>query len=374
MSVEILIYTYLSICAGMIVFNIVTVVLSRRKRLRSFSASIRLELRIADEIDRLPASGEVSPAHLRYIERKLRRADNMAAFDAAMERLCLRRPAAQVRAYLTALDGVFIAMAERYCRRSEIEAAYFPYIVKKYRLLGGRNDKALETMLLSLLNEPSLYCRENAMQAIYTAGDPDLVVQALRIVNAGSCYYSSKLLADGLLNFQGDKAALGEALWAAFETFHPWMQVTLLNYFRFSSGGYCPQVLSILNDSTRDDELRFSCLRYFGRYPYEPARCDLLRYATPTAGVRWEYAAIASSALAAYPGEATAALLEQNLYHPNWYIRFNASKSLEQLGFGYRDLIHVIEGHDRYAAEILRYRFDVRELEERKEDAACSTV
>ena len=143
MSVEILIYTYLAICAGMIVFNIVTVVLSRRKRLRSFSASIRLELRIADEIDRLAAGGEGSPAHLRYIERKLRRADNMAAFDAAMERLCLRRPAAQVRAYLTALDGVFIAMAERYCRRSEIEAAYFPYIVKKYRLLGGRNDKAL---------------------------------------------------------------------------------------------------------------------------------------------------------------------------------------------------------------------------------------
>ena len=118
MSVEILIYTYLAICAGMIVFNIVTVVLSRHKRLRSFSASIRLELRIADEIDRLPAGGEVSPAHLRHIERKLRRADNMAAFDAAMERLCLRRPAAQVRAYLTALDGVFIAMAERYCRRS----------------------------------------------------------------------------------------------------------------------------------------------------------------------------------------------------------------------------------------------------------------
>lgn len=49
-------------------------------------------------------------------------------------------------------------------------------------------------------------------------------------------------------------------------------------------------------------------------------------------------------------------------------------KSLEQLGFGYRDLIDVIEGHDRYASEILRYRFDVRELEERKEDAVCTTV
>lgn len=373
MYVEILIYTYLAICAGMIVFNIVTVVLSRHKRLRSFSASIRLELRIADEIDRLAAGGEVSPAHLRYIERKLRRADNMVAFDTAMERLCLRRPAAQVRAYLTALDGVFIAMAERYCRRSEIEAAYFPYIVKKYRLLGGRNDKALEKMLLSLLNEPSLYCRENAMQAIYTAGDPDLVVQALRIVNAGSCYYSSKLLADGLLNFQGDKAALGEALWAAFETFQPWMQVTLLNYFRFSSGDYCPRVLSILNDSTRDDELRFSCLRYLGHYPYAPAYETLLELAEPDRERRWEYAAVAAAALAAYPGEETLRVLRRDLRHANWYVRDNAARSMERLGCPWRELEEVMAGGDRFAAEMLRYRLEERELEpEREEDAACT--
>lgn len=44
MSVEILIYTYLAVCVGMIAFNIVTVVLSRRRKLRSFCISIRLEL------------------------------------------------------------------------------------------------------------------------------------------------------------------------------------------------------------------------------------------------------------------------------------------------------------------------------------------
>ncbi len=152
------------------------------------------------------------------------------------------------------------------------------------------------------------------------------------------------------------------------------MQVTLLNYFRFSSGAYCEKIHALLNDPAQDDEVRFACLRYLGRYPYPPAYADLLRYATPSKNARWEYAAIASSVLASYPGAETAAVLERNLYHPNWYIRFNASKSLEQLGFGYRDLIDVIEGHDRYASEILRYRFDVRELEERKEDAVCTTV
>lgn len=330
MFVQILIYVYLGICAGMILFNIVTALLSQRREHRSFRDGIRLELAVERELDHLALTGEVNEEHLRYMERRLRRVNGMAAFDAALECLCVRRPEL-ARSYLTALNGVMIALAED-------------------------------------------YCRENAMQALYTAGDAQIIVRALRIIDASSLYYHSKLLSDGLLNYTGDTWELADALWEAFDAFQPWMQVTLLNYFRFSSGAYCEKIHALLNDPAQDDEVRFSCLRYLGHYPYPPAYADLLRYATPSENARWEYAAIASSVLASYPGAETAAVLERNLYHPNWYIRFNASKSLEQLGFGYRDLIDVIEGHDRYASEILRYRFDVRELEERKEDAVCTTV
>lgn len=330
MFVQILIYVYLGICAGMILFNIVTALLSQRREHRPFRDGIRLELTVERELDHLTLTGEVNEEHLRYMERRLRRVNGLAAFDAALEHLCVRRPEL-TRSYLTALNGVMIALAED-------------------------------------------YCRENAMQALYTAGDPAVLVRALRIIDASSLYYHSKLLSDGLLNYTGDTWELADALWEAFDAFQPWMQVTLLNYFRFSSGAYCEKIHALLNDGARDDEVRFSCLRYLGHYPYPPAYADLLRYATPSENARWEYAAIASSVLASYPGAETAAVLERNLYHPNWYIRFNASKSLEQLGFGYRDLIDVIEGHDRYASEILRYRFDVRELEERKEDAVCTTV
>ena len=374
MFVQILIYVYLGICAGMILFNIVTALLSRRREHRSFRDGIRLELTVSRELDRLAETGAVSERHLRFMERRLRRVNGMPAFDAALERLCVRRPEL-TRSYLTALNGVMIALAEDYCRREEIEAAYFPYIIKKYQLLGGADDAPLKEVLLKLLHEPSIYCRENAMQALYTSGDAQIIVRALHIIDASSLYYNTKLLADGLLNFNGDKTQLAEALWAAFEDFKVWMQVTILNYFRFSSGAHCERVLALLNDGARDDELRFSCLRYLGRYPYSPAYADLLRYAMPSENARWEYAAIASSVLASYPGAETAAVLKRNLYHPNWYIRFNASKSLEQLGFGYLDLIDVIEGNDRYASEILRYRFDMRALEEKgKEAAVCMTA
>ena len=315
MFVQILIYVYLGICAGMILFNIVTALLSQRREHRSFRDGIRLELTVSQELDRLAETGAVSERHLRFMERRLRRVNGMAAFDAALECLCVRRPEL-TRSYLTALNGVMIALAEDYCRRDEIEAAYFPYIIRKYRLLDGQENEALKTMLLDLLHESSIYCRENAMQALYTAGDPAVLVRALRIIDASSLYYHSKLLSDGLLNYTGDTWELADALWEAFDAFQPWMQVTLLNYFRFSSGAYCEKIHALLNDPAQDDEVRFACLRYLGRYPYPPAYADLLRYATPSENARWEYAAIASSVLASYPGAETAAVLERNLYHP----------------------------------------------------------
>lgn len=229
MFVEILIYIYLGICAGMILFNIVTALLSRRRAHRFHRRSTRFEKEISRELDRLAETGEVSAEHLRRMERKLRRVNNMVTYDQALERLLPCRPAL-VRDYLLASSGVVVALAEDYCRRDEIESAYFPYLIKKYRLLSGESCPELKAMLLDLLHEPSLYCRENTMQAIYTSGDPVLVVQALQIINADSYYYSGKLLSDGLLNYTGSSQVLAYALWCVLAKFQPWLQVALLNY------------------------------------------------------------------------------------------------------------------------------------------------
>ena len=140
MFVQILIYVYLGICAGMILFNIATALLSRRREHRSFRDGIRLELTVSRELDRLAETGAVSERHLRFMERRLRRVNGMAAFDAALERLCVRRPEL-TRSYLTALNGVTITLAEDYCRRDEIEAAYFPYIIGNTGFSTGRRTR-----------------------------------------------------------------------------------------------------------------------------------------------------------------------------------------------------------------------------------------
>jgi hypothetical protein len=47
-------------------------------------------------------------------------------------------------------------------------------------------------------------------------------------------------------------------------------------------------------------------------------------------------------------------------------VRYNAADSLERLGVKYEEMIDVFEGGDRYASEMLRYRFDRKKLKEKE--------
>ena len=127
-----------------------------------------------------------------------------------------------------------------------------------------------------------------------------------------------------------------------------------------------------MTDESIDKELRFSAIRYFGRYPYEAARQTLLDFASDRNPENWEYAAISATALARYPGDDVIEVLTAAMHSSNWYIRYNAAESLEAHGLRYGDLIDIVGGKDRYAREMIMYRLETRRLEEerkRKEEA-----
>ena len=346
MRIETLLYVYLFICSGMIVFNIITAIVLKRRDRRTVRASARFRQHILQQIERINTGQQVERRHKKYLSRQLTRTGNMIAFDKMLEYLY---------------------------RKDRIEAAYFPYIIKKYHLIENRPFSGVVDAMYTLLRESSIYCRENAMQALYTTGDCDCIMKALKILDGGESFFHEKLLADGLLEFTGDHEALGHCIEKSFADFSPEMQMAMMNFLRLDSGEHCAFALALLQNTATDDEVRYACIRYLGRYPYGPAYETLLELAECRNDARWEYAAIASTALCAYPGDETIERLKRNLYSRNWYIRFNASKSLERMGLTYLDLIDVMEGHDRYATEILRYRFDIRNLSQKEAEQECTS-
>ena len=144
------------------------------------------------------------------------------------------------------------------------------------------------------------------------------------------------------------------------------MQVNLLNYLRFADGGYCARVLEILQDPATHDEVRFCCIRYFGKYRYEPAYELLAEFAEHAEARRIEYSVVALMALRNYPCDRTVEILYRQIRHPNWYVRYNATESMEMLGVEYQDLVDIFDGGDRYAREMLQYQFDQRYILEKE--------
>ena len=63
-------------------------------------------------------------------------------------------------------------------------------------------------------------------------------------------------------------------------------------------------------------------------------------------------------------------MLKKDLGSANWYIRFNAAKSLETFHLTYLELSDVMDGNDRYAREILQYRMDLANSRKEQEAAA----
>lgn len=360
LKVEVLIYAYLAICGAMILFNIVCIFVfrGRERRLRRRSA------RFTRAIEKQFEDGEPDEKHIRYLRRRLKRLSNMMAFDETLTALSAQHEE-QVRSYIGVLRPLFTELTDRYLTKRHELAAYYLYIITKYRVFEGEKDTAVMEQILAFVESPNLYCRENALQALHSAGDPERVIDGLKLVDRMNLFHHSKMITDGLLAFRGDRAALDAGLWEAFPDFSLRFRRSLLDYFRFSSGNHCRRILAIMEDTSAHPELRFSAIRYFAKYPYEPARATICRFASEPSPT-WEYRAIAASALISYPSRETEELLKLLLSDPNWHVRYNASDSLERLGLAYHDLLDVFEGRDRYASEMLRYRFDRKKLSEKE--------
>ena len=361
MKAEVLIYAYLAVCAAMIGFNIACIFVFRVKNKRLNHYSQRF-IRIVRQVI---ADRTVTEAHCKYLSRKLKKINNLMAFDKTLDALFAQNPE-KIKGYIRQLSPVFTYLTLEYKKKSEIQAAYFPYIIHKYKVFQGQPISIVTDILLELVHSPALYVRENALQAIYSIGSVECTMNALWILNESTYYHHPKMITDGLLNFSGDTKQLAERLWDNFDRFSNRMQRVIVDYFRFSSSDHQERILELLTSHGVDDEVAYSCIRYLGKYAYPPAYLVLTDIVEKYQHDQWIYTSITASALSGYPGDRTVAILKELLHNPNWHVRSNASQSLMALGLYYTDIIDVFEGRDRYAGEIMRYRFDQKNMKEKE--------
>lgn len=363
MGVEYILYFYGAVCCSMIVFNVVYAVLLRGSDARLERRVCRIREAADRQLERLEQGQEVEDRYLQRLQRKLRRVRNLIAFDRVLRAIEQDSSSLCVQTYLAQLQPCLLYLALVYRKRENTQAAYFSYFLSRYMNQAHMPIQTMQEILLDYVAKDNLYCRVNALQALYAFGSADHILAALRIQDRGAVLLHEKILTEGLLTFTGEHRRLIALLWEQLDSFTPHTQLAILNYIRFQSGEYGAEMFSIMQDDGADKELRLSAIRYFGRYLYPDALEPLLAFVADDDPQQWEYATVSASALARYRGERVVETLKRALHSANWYVRSAASSSLEACGLNYEDMIDIVAGNDRYAREMMTYRLESRRMQ-----------
>lgn len=363
MKIETLIYIYGAVCLSMIGFNILYSLLLKRHEPHLKRRCQNIYDRIETQLNNIREGGSVEQTHLDYLERRMSRINNLIAFDRVLGSLCDDTQDDAAERYLFQIRPAILYLAVLYYRRDSMQTAYFSFFLTRYITQRQMPIDSIQDILLDYVKKDSLYCSVNALQALYTFGNADHIIAALKIQDEGRTFVHEKILTEGLLTFTGDHNDLIKLLWQDFDSFSEHMQLAILNYIRFKSDGYQEEMFAIMQDKTREKELRLAAIRYFGRYYYEPAIEPLLALAQDRDLANWEYANVSISSLMRYKGDRVIEALKQALHSSNWYIRQSASVSLEAHGVDYSSMMDVIAGNDRYAREMMTYRLESQRLQ-----------
>ena len=370
MGSEVLLYGYGLVCLSMLVFNIVYNMILKGSDVRMEKKVRHYEAQALMQVQRIRREEPIEKRYLSRLRYRLSRVKNLMAFDRVMDQIDDEGDEAE-REYWESIQDILLRLAQTYHRRDNLQAAYFAYFICRYEKknpVPRERSGELQRFMVECVKKKSFYCQLNALQALYAFGDSDHVMEAVRIQDAVQTFYNEKILTEGLLSFSGDHDELIHRLWENLETYSDRTKLSVLNYIRFRTGDYCEEMFEIMTSESVDKELRFSAIRYFGKYPYEPARQVLISFASDTDQTRWEYAAISATSLAGYHGDDVIRCLIEAMKSPNWYVRYNASVSLEAQNLDYSDLIDVVGGDDRYAREMVMYRLESRRIREEAEE------
>lgn len=370
MKIEYLIFFYMTVSILMGAFEL-CFLLYERLRDKAFEArSKRMSAVLGREIEE--NANFPTEEHRRIILKRMKRLAGLESFDLSMEQLQQNDPKKSEK-YLLGISSVFEYLIRYFANKSDLHKAYFAYIVRYwYRQSPASNN--IVAGLLKYVSEGSLYARQNALEALAQVGTAKALVEALVILENYVDFHHPKLITETTMAFRGSTEELTAELERRFQEFKPAMQVAIINYMRMRGGGNPELYFMLLQDDEENAEVRLACIRYFMRYPDERVAPILVAMALSEDAGSWEFASVAVSALASYLNDETIDALVSCLSSPLWYVRFNAAKTLYDAGLSLEGprLTLLMERGERYAVDMLRYRWEIESQFSVEEDSSSS--
>lgn len=290
--------------------------------------------------------------------KQLESSENLMAFFRASENFVESNCAIiqqQFARFIQENKKNWICLAKVYEKKNTVPKAYFAFVSEKLRLNRSEEYDELTEIMIRYASEPSVYCRENALKALYAFGNVDAIVDVFLVLSEKKISHHRKLITDGLIGFTGNTEKLSTLLFSHLDSFSLPYQIAIVDYFRFSGGHLKERMITLIENPSTDKDLVCSVLRFYQKYPVEKFKNIFLSYLEPSRIDRWECSSTAALTLAKYPGEDTLTTLKSALTSKYWYVRLNAARAIADLEIEEERLKDILQGQDDYAKEQLLY-------------------
>jgi len=245
-------------------------------------------------------------------------------------------------------------------RADGTEKGYFAYILSTADLASLPDDVRARyaAFMLKLLGADSVFCRENALKALYHLGDAGAVAAAIETLSADARLHNEKLLADGMNSFRGDQRQLAAAMMERFDRYDDHSQSAVITFFTLADfHDWDERFKARLEDPAVSLDQRCDILRLLLKAP-SPETKTLLVDTLRRKGHEpdWQTAAVAATGLAAYPDDAEVIeALQSGVTSPAWSVRMNCAAALVRLAPPQEIIDGILNGGDAFAADAMRF-------------------
>lgn len=237
-----------------------------------------------------------------------------------------------------------------YMYKDNLSKAYFSYTLSKVKV-----SSYGEEFLLKMMSSNSIYCIEDSLKALYHLKNPDLLVRAFKKLSRNKVHYSDKLITDGILGYDGDKAVLSQKLYENFSKFSTICKIGFINYFRYILFDIGDEIIFSLKNESLEKELEIAMIRYFTKVKRNEAYELFIERLENNYYNDFEYEVVMIQALGNYNCQKTIDVLTKKLSDFNYYIRYNSCLILDKLTD-----IRKLRTDDGFAKDMINYILDER--------------
>ena len=259
----------------------------------------------------------------------------------------------------------WLRVGQYYLKKSSTHTAFYAYATSKLPFKQeGRDTTELESILLKILLQSSIYSKNYTFAALTSLGNPQSVIEGLeQLSHEDLTSLNTKLITDSLLAFTGDFDELLHLLDTNWSNLSAHYQTAVIDFARIKGSAQFQQLLlAYLDGETEDVDYICAVLRYYGKIETEEAYPYVLSWANNDDVDYMACTRVATSTLIAYPGQKTIEQLIRNITSRDWHVRRNAAEALSKLVGQPQRLSSVFEGEDQYAIDQLTYYYEKRGL------------